>query len=228
MNNPLHPAKNMDLRQIVYEKIKQAIVEGIIKPGEKLSEVDLAEKMAVSRTPVREAIRQLAKTGLVTLAPRKGAFVTVPTLEDASSLYELREDLEMFAVALIAPSPPVVELQRFRKIFAAMDNSTDPKAYLREDRRFHLFLYEATGNRFLQGALLDLMDMINLYRPYSLGDRGSIEPLCQGHLDVIDALLDRDVARARQEMGAHIQMNRRSLEAFLGSYPISSCSGCGA
>ena len=97
MYNPLHPAKNMDLRQIVYEKIKQAIVSGIIKPGEKLSEVELAEKMAVSRTPVREAIRQLAKTSLVTLTPRKGAYVSLPSISDAGALYELREELEKSA-----------------------------------------------------------------------------------------------------------------------------------
>ena len=99
MYNPLHPAKNMDLRQIVYEKIKAAIVGGIIKPGEKLSEVELAEKMDVSRTPVREAIRQLAKTSLVTLAPRKGAYVSLPSISDASALYELREELEKCRIA---------------------------------------------------------------------------------------------------------------------------------
>ncbi len=228
MNNPLYPAKNMDLRQIVYEKIKQAIVEGIIKPGEKLSEVDLAEKMAVSRTPVREAIRQLAKTGLVTLTPRKGAFVSVPTLDDASSLYELREDLEMFAVGLIAEDPPAAELQEFRQIFLTMDNSTEPNMYLQEDRRFHLFLYEASGNRFLQSALMNLIDMINLYRPYSLAERHCIEPLCQGHVSIIDALLARDGDQARQEMSAHIRLNRNSLEEFLGGRAVKGWNGRGA
>ena len=78
-NDPLSPARNIDLRQIVYEKIKEAIVEGIIRPGERLSEVDLADKLAVSRTPVREAIRQLAQTGLVTLEPRRGRSPSRPS-----------------------------------------------------------------------------------------------------------------------------------------------------
>lgn len=217
--NPLFPAKNVDLRQIVYEKIKEAIVEGIIKPGEKLSEVELANKMAVSRTPVREAIRQLAKTGLVSLTPRKGAFVTVPTLEDASALYELRANLEMFAVTLIAQSPPKKDLEKFRDIFFNMDNDTDPKEYLIQDRKFHNFLYEASGNRFLKGVLLDILDMINLYRPYSLAERNYLKALSEGHIAIIDAILVKDGVKAREEMKEHINLTRSGVEEYLQNHP---------
>lgn len=218
MYNPLHPAKNMDLRQIVYEKIKQAIVSGIIKPGEKLSEVELAEKMAVSRTPVREAIRQLAKTSLVTLAPRKGAYVSLPSVSDAGALYELREELEKFAAALVSANPPEAELREFREIFARMDNSTDPREYLKEDSRFHALIYEASGNRFLMNSLRELVDVINLYRPYSLGDPDYIKRLAQGHVEIIEALLARDEKRVREAMGAHIRMSRVRLEAYLNTH----------
>ena len=216
MYNPLHPAKNMDLRQIVYEKIKQAIVSGIIKPGEKLSEVELAEKMAVSRTPVREAIRQLAKTSLVTLTPRKGAYVSLPSISDAGALYELREELEKFAAALVSANPP--ELKEFLEIFSQMDNSTDPQKYLEEDRRFHAFIYQASGNRFLMNSLQELVDVINLYRPYSLGDPDYIKRLAEGHVEIIEALLAHDEERVREAMGAHIRMSRVRLEAYLNTH----------
>ena len=218
MYNPLHPAKNMDLRQIVYEKIKAAIVSGIIKPGEKLSEVELAEKMAVSRTPVREAIRQLAKTSLVTLAPRKGAYVSLPSISDASALYELREELEKFAAALVASNPPEAELKEFLEIFSCMDNTTDPQKYLEEDRRFHALIYQASGNRFLMNSLQELVDVINLYRPYSLGDPDYIKKLAEGHIEIIEALLAHDETRVREAMGAHIRMSRVSLEAYLNTH----------
>ncbi len=218
MYNPLHPAKNMDLRQIVYEKIKQAIVGGIIKPGEKLSEVELAEKMAVSRTPVREAIRQLAKTSLVTLTPRKGAYVSLPSISDAGALYELREELEKFAAALVASNPPEKELNEFLEIFSRMDNSTDPEKYLEEDRRFHAFIYQASGNRFLMNSLQELVDVINLYRPYSLGDPDYIKRLAEGHVEIIEAILARDETRVREVMGAHIRMSRVRLEAYLNTH----------
>ncbi len=218
MDNPLHPAKNMDLRQIVYEKIKQAIVSGIIKPGEKLSEVDLAEKMAVSRTPVREAIRQLAKTSLVTLAPRKGAYVSLPSISDADALYDLREDLEKFTAALVAGNPPESELNGFLDVFSRMDNATDPEVYLEQDRKFHAFLYQASGNRFLMNSLQELVDVINLYRPYSLGDPEYIKRLAQGHVEIIRALLARDEKRAREAMGAHIRMSHVRLKAYLNTH----------
>lgn len=218
MDNPLYPAKNMDLRQVVYEKIKEAIVLGIIKPGEKLSEVDLAEKMAVSRTPVREAIRQLAKTSLVTLMPRKGAYVSLPSVSDAAALYELREDLEMFAASLVCAHPPERELKEFLEIFSRMDNTTDPQLYLAEDRRFHAFIYQATGNRFLMNSLQELVDVINLYRPYSLGDPDYIKHLAEGHVEIIKALLDRDEQRARSAMGSHIRLSRDRLEAYLNTH----------
>lgn len=218
MYNPLHPAKNMDLRQIVYEKIKEAIVTGIIKPGEKLSEVELAEKMAVSRTPVREAIRQLAKTSLVTLTPRKGAYVSLPSVSDAGALYELREELEKFAAALVCANPPEEELKGFLEIFKNMNSNTDPEKYLEEDRRFHGLLYRASGNRFLMNSLEELVDVINLYRPYSLGDPEYIGRLAQGHVAVIEALLDRDVERVREAMGAHIRMSRDHLEEYLKTH----------
>lgn len=218
MYNPLHPAKNMDLRQIVYEKIKQAIVSGIIKPGEKLSEVDLAEKMAVSRTPVREAIRQLAKTSLVTLTPRKGAYVSLPSVSDAGALYDLREDLEMFAASLVCAHPPVKELDEFLEVFRNMGNDTEPVKYLDEDRRFHAFLYQASGNRFLQNSLEELVDVINLYRPYSIGDRDYIQRLSEGHVEIIEALLAQDEQRVRTAMSTHIRLSRDRLEAYLNSH----------
>lgn len=217
--NPLFPAKNVDLRQIVYEKIKEAIVEGIIKPGEKLSEVELAGKMAVSRTPVREAIRQLAKTGLVTLTPRKGAFVTVPTLEDASALFELRANLEMFAVSLIALSPPKEELLHFKKIFEGIDNESNPHEYLVEDRKFHFFLYKKSGNKFLSNVLFDILDMINLYRPYSLAEKNYLHALASGHVSIIDAILEHNVEKAKKEMKSHIDLTRSGVEEYLQNHP---------
>ncbi|MBC7077623.1 MAG: GntR family transcriptional regulator, partial [Synergistales bacterium] len=100
-------ADNADLRQIVYQKIRDAIVTGLIKPGEKLSEVELADKLAVSRTPVREAIRQLTQSGLVELIPRKGAYVRKLTAEDISDFYDVRLALELLAIErLCSKTPP--------------------------------------------------------------------------------------------------------------------------
>lgn len=189
MSSPLRPAENIDLREQVFRSIKTAITEGAFKPGEKLSETDLAERLKVSRTPVREAIRQLAKTGLVSLKARKGAFVTCPTKEDARQLYDLRAQLESYAVALVAENVPVTELGVFRSRFAAMTALTPADEYLAADREFHCFLYRQAGNRFLEETLLNLQDLINLYRPYSTIKVGTVLKLANEHVAVIDALL---------------------------------------
>ncbi|HAA47818.1 MAG TPA: GntR family transcriptional regulator [Synergistaceae bacterium] len=216
--NPLSPTRNVDLRQIVYEKIKEAVVEGIIKPGERLSEVELADKLAVSRTPVREAIRQLAQTGLVTLEPRKGAYVALPTIEDASDLYELRAHLEVLAVRLVAENPPLSELERYRTVFASMDDSTESSHYLEEDSKFHSMLYEASGNKYLDIMLKNIADLVNLCRHYSV-ENLSLTILAEDHVKIIDALKKRDAPEAERLMRIHLERSREGLVQYLRNHP---------
>lgn len=218
--NTLTPATNQGLRQIVYEKLKDAIVNGVLKPGSKLSEIELAEQLAVSRTPVREAIRQLSQTGLITLTPRRGAFVTLPSLKDASDLYELRQALEIIAIENVCENPPIKDLKLFREIFSAMCGQTSHEEYLTEDRRFHCFLYECSGNKYLHKTLNNIVDLINLCRPYSMqSDPTIMGVFLKGHLAIIDAVLHGDCKKAIAEMGSHIEDTKRSLLAFLRQHP---------
>jgi DNA-binding GntR family transcriptional regulator len=222
--DPLSPTRNVDLRQIVYEKIKEAIVEGLIKPGERLSEVELADKLAVSRTPVREAIRQLAQTGLVTLEPRRGAYVALPTIEDATDLYELRAHLEVLAVRLAAKNPPVFPLDKFRVLFSSMTDQTGTREYLIEDRRFHTMLYEASGNKYLDIMLKNIADLINLCRHYSVEDL-SLTTLAGDHVKIIDALKEKDAEKAEQIMRIHLERSREGLLQYLRKHPEETVEG---
>jgi len=225
-NDPLSPAKNPDLRQIVYEKLKEAIVEGVIRPGSKLSEIDLADKLAVSRTPVREAIRQLAQTGLVTLTPRRGAYVTLPTHDDADDLYELRRELEKMAVRNICKKPPRHKLMHYREIFNEMSDNTDHSDYLVEDQGFHQFLYQECGNVYLQKMLQNIMDLINLCRTYSIETEDiNLSSFLEGHIKVIDAILEGECDRAEREMDNHIELTKKGLLDFLTSHPEGVING---
>jgi len=216
--DPLSPTRIVDLRQIVYEKIKEAIVEGLIKPGERLSEVELADKLAVSRTPVREAIRQLAQTGLVTLEPRRGAYVALPTIEDASDLYELRAHLEVLAVRLAAETPPMSSLGKYRALFSSMNEKTKTQEYLHEDRRFHTMLYEASGNKYLDSVLKNISDLINLCRHYSV-EGLSLSTLADDHVRIIDALMEKNAEKAEQIMRIHLERSREGLLRYLRNHP---------
>ncbi len=217
-NDPLSPARNVDLRQIVYEKIKEAIVDGIIPPGERLSEVELADRIAVSRTPVREAIRQLAQTGLITLIPRRGAFVTLPTVKDASDLYDLRTALEVMAIEHACKNPPVEELEKFREKFSRFSDEGDPGLFLAEDRRFHALLRDSTGNRFLNLTLDNVADLIHLCRHYSI-ENVRLSATCQEHLEVIEALLARDCPRAKEAMRRHLENSKAALLNYISKHP---------
>ncbi len=219
----LSPAANQGLRQIVYEKLREAIVDGVLSPGSKLSEIELAEQMAVSRTPVREAIRQLAQTGLVTLSPRKGAFVTLPSVKDASDLYELRIALETLAVENVSIDPPVEELRRFRSVFASMTDQTPVSEYVKEDRKFHSALYESGTNRFLALMLNNISDLINLCRPFSV-ERSPITAFTAGHLAIIDALIAGDAAKAAEETQRHITVSKEGLLSYLQNHARRSVS----
>ena len=90
------------LREIVYEELKREILVGEIAPGTRMMEIELAEEMGVSRTPVREAIRKLEKEGLVTIEPRKGAYASDVSIKDMVGVLEVREALEAMATAMAA------------------------------------------------------------------------------------------------------------------------------
>ena len=90
------------LREIVYEELKREILVGEIAPGTRMMEIELADEMGVSRTPVREAIRKLEKEGLVTIEPRKGAYASDVSIKDMVDVLEVREDLEAMAAAMAA------------------------------------------------------------------------------------------------------------------------------
>jgi len=202
-------ADNADLRQIVYQKIRDAIVTGLIKPGEKLSEVELADKLAVSRTPVREAIRQLTQSGLVELIPRKGAYVRKLTAEDISDFYDVRLALELLAIERLCSKTPPEELKRFREIFSSF-SSDDPMEFVRLDTEFHLRLCEAANNRFLMTIFNNLYDLLQLYRRHSVAGL-PLKSLASEHVEIIDAILERDEERAKAAMRNHLERLRDLL-----------------
>lgn len=205
----LFPANNADRRQVVYQKIRDAIVAGLIRPGEKLSEVELADKLAVSRTPVREAIRQLTQSGLVELIPRKGAYVRRLTAEDISDFYDVRLALELLAIERLCSKAPPEELRRFREIFSSFSDG-DPMEFVKLDTEFHSALCEAAGNRFLMTIFNNLYDLLQLYRHYSVVGL-PLKSLASEHVEIIDAILECDEERAKTAMRSHLMRLRDLL-----------------
>ena len=142
----------LPLRDVVFNTLRQAILRGELKPGERLMEIKLAKRLGVSRTPIREAIRMLELEGLVVMIPRRGAAVAQITKQDLEDVLEVRCSLEELAVELACTRITGQELAHLHaalKEFEAACDANDIKTLAEKDVSFHDIIFESTGNQRL-------------------------------------------------------------------------------
>lgn len=197
----------LPLRDVVFQTLRQAILKGELHPGERLMEIKLAERLGVSRTPIREAIRKLELEGLVVMIPRKGAAVANITEKDTKDVLEVRRTLEMFAVEVacdrITPLQ-FVQLEKAAKEFEDSKGSMDLIRIAETDMKFHEIIYEATQNERLVQMLNNLRENMYRYRIEYLKDANYYDSLVREHQEILDAVKTGDKARARVCMRDHI------------------------
>lgn len=192
-----------------YQRLLDEIREGRLMPGERLRETELAERLGVSRTPVREAIRQLEADGLVAHVPRIGASVRKLDYAEVMELYEMRAVLEGTAARLAARAASKVELQELAALNEQLaDAGTGPKAS-RLNQIFHATLLDAAKNRFLSRSMLSLQRALMILGPSQLYDSARAVEAVEEHRHLLDALLARDGAAAETAMRAHIEAAQR-------------------
>lgn len=212
------PANSPNLREVVYEKIKEAIVTGLIPAGSRLSEIDLSKQFNVSRTPVREAIRQLAETGLVSLTARRGAYILLPTAKDTWDLYEIRNALEMISVEHLCGNPPVEMLMKARGVFEEVSNDWDARKFMVMDEEFHAELSKYARNNYLDFMLNKVSAILQICRHYAIGSIPKVSSSME-HIAIIDAILGRDVDEAREKMRIHLDHTRDGLLEYISLHP---------
>ncbi|WP_406676353.1 GntR family transcriptional regulator [Moorella sp. ACPs] len=199
--------------QRVYEEIKEAIINNTIKPGTMIQERILAEKLGVSRTPVREALRRLNSEGLIELIPGKGATVTKITIEDIREIMQVREPLECLAVKLAAERIQPQDIKYLEDMIANWDkeiNCTDPaqinfQSLSTKDIAFHEYIVEIAGNKRLASILNMLRDQIRRITFLTQDNKTRIETSFPQHLKILEALKQRDPAAAEESMRKHMQ-----------------------
>lgn len=202
---------NMDeflpLRDVVFNTLRDGILRGILEPGERLMEVHLANKLGVSRTPIREAIRKLELEGLVIMTPRKGAVVASITEEDLVDVLEVRTVLECLCVELACEKiteEELVELKvamdRFRKGITL----NDPTEIAARDVAFHDIIYTATRNNRLIQLLNNLREQMYRYRLEYIKDKNKREILVAEHLELVCAIENRNIEKAKDVITMHI------------------------
>lgn len=201
------------IREIILERLRNAIISGKLKPEDRLIENDIAEKMGVSRTPVREALRQLEIEGLAENVPRKGTVVKGLSKKDIMDIYEIREVLEGLAVRLACANMNEERLGRLKGKIAEMKNSvndSDPSVYWKLHEQFNDIILNASGN----GRLVDQMKQIYEYlsklrRSTKVMERRRKQAM-EEHEAMLRAFENRDELTA-EKLGRQHALNARNF-----------------
>ena len=195
------------LRELVFAAIREAFISGRLKPGERLMEVQLAEEMGVSRTPVREAIRKLELEGLVVMVPRKGAYVAGLTLKDVAEVFEIRGSLEGLAAALAAERITDEEITSLDKILEDISKAgkeEDTKTVIKKDMEFHQVLFSASRNDRLAQMINKLKEQIDRFRTQSFSNPARLKSVLSEHEQIIEAIKQGDAENAERLAKEHI------------------------
>lgn len=197
----------LPLRDVVFNTLRQAILRGELKPGERLMEIQLANKLGVSRTPIREAIRKLELEGLVLMIPRKGAEVAEITEKNMRDVLEVRKALEELAVQLACEKITDEEIEEMKKAaeeFKMILKSKDITEIAEADVRFHDIIYMATDNQKLILLLNNLREQMYRYRVEYLKREEAYPQLIAEHAAIIEYISKGEKKAATDVMCKHI------------------------
>lgn len=210
----------LPLRDVVFNTLRQAILRGELKPGERLMEIHLAEKLGVSRTPIREAIRKLELEGLVTMIPRRGAEVARITEKNLRDVLEVRRELDAFSCGLACDritKQEIEELHQACEEFAAATATRDATVIAAADVKLHDIIVRAAGNERLTEILNNLSEQMYRYRFEYIKDTSNYEKLVEEHRIIYESILNKDKKTAAQTARLHIDNQERSILNLLRS-----------
>ncbi|MBF7082675.1 GntR family transcriptional regulator [Desulfallas sp. Bu1-1] len=196
------------LREIVFETLREAIIQGRLKPGERLMEIQLAEEMGVSRTPVREAIRKLELEGFVVMIPRKGAYVAGISIKDIVDVFEVRAALEALAAGLAAERATPEELEEMERAVLQIyevSNGQNLDTLVERDTSFHELIYKASRNQRLVQIITLLKEHFQRFRTTSLALPGRGKHAVEEHKSIVEAISERNVELASTLAREHIE-----------------------
>jgi DNA-binding GntR family transcriptional regulator len=197
------------LREQVIASLRQAIRDFELQPGQRLVERELIEKLGVSRTTIREAIRELSTEGLVTVVPQRGAVVATPSLDDATDLYEVRASLESLVVQRFverATDDQVSRLvQTVEDLASVTTESTGIREILRAKDNFYAVLIEGARSLALQQLLEGIQGRVQVLRATSLSERGRPLEVVDELRGIVEAIARRDAKTASKRCAAHVR-----------------------
>lgn len=208
------------LREIIVSKIRELIINGTIKPGERLLEPNVAKMLGVSRTPLREAFLQLESEGFLKFNPRKGALVANTSLEDAEETYVIKGALEALAANLASvkiTDEQIDELIAINKKMESISHSKkkDYKSFLELNSLFHQKIYELCGNEKLKKTIKTLRNQTLRYNYSFLYLSSHLEESVDEHYEIIQALKNRNQQQVEFAVKKHNDSALRLLKNYI-------------
>lgn len=210
----VHMDEYLPLRDVVFNTLRRAILKGELKPGERLMEIALAERLGVSRTPIREAMRKLELEGLVVMIPRRGAQVANITEKDLNDVLEVRIALENLAIEKACKCMTEEQMAKLWVAAREFERTMAEGNLVRlaeADVAFHEIIYQAADNVRLNQVLNNLREQIYRYRVEYLKDEETRNVLVKEHEELYRAIKERDVAKAQSISFQHIENQRKAI-----------------
>lgn len=202
--------QDRSLRGRVFRKLREDILSGKYKEHEELREISIGEELGVSRTPVREALRQLELEGLVTIIPNKGAYVTGITPKDVHDIYTIRSMLEGLCARWATRHITDEQIEELEEIILLSEfhlkkeGNGKAKQVSDLDGKFHKVLYEASNSRILEHVLSDFHKYVQIARTMSVGAKDRAEKSIAEHRGILNAIKSKDEVLAEKLANEHI------------------------
>ncbi|MDU1412634.1 MAG: GntR family transcriptional regulator [Clostridium sp.] len=206
------------MREIVLQQLRKDIFTRVVKPGDRLIETAIASKLGVSRTPVREALRQLESEGLAVNIPRKGTIVKGICYEDAAEIYDIREVLEGLAVRSACLNISRMQIRRLKEITQFMRkliDSGNEETYVKVHDEYNKIILEASNNKRLLAQLESIHEYLKSLRLVSLMTKERKELALKEHLDIVMAIEEGDENKAEIIARNHVRNAKKSFEDSL-------------
>lgn len=202
------------LREQIASSLRDSIIRGELNQGQKLTEPDLAKKLGISRTPIREAFRQLESEGFLTVMPRRGAVVSRITRKEIDDFYELKSLLEGYAARIAAGKINEKGIQKLRKIneqLTEIAKNNDIEAFFLKNDEFHNIFISYCGNEKLEELLEHIVQRFMRFRLGAMSVPGRLVKSIGQHNEIIDALEKRDGLRAEALVLEHALLSGEEL-----------------
>ena len=212
MSGSQYFANVSSLTDEIVDIIRDRILKGEYRIGEKIKENQIATEFKVSRTPIREAFKQLENEGLIDYVPNRGCFAKGFTRQDIEDIYAVRKALELMAVEWAVSrisGEQIAALQEQSELMEFYTARKDSDKVLELNSAYHNIIYDAAGSRFMAQILRSYKEYIEQTRKVILYEQTYLEEILKEHKKVLDAIIARDVEGAKKAMGEHLEMSQR-------------------